>query len=495
MKEFSLRTACLPAAILAAGPPLLLLATIVVGSEGYAAVISGSTARLGTLFLRSAGLGALTAVLAVILGAGTALWLAGRSGIARTIALAVLPLPLVLPRPVLALAAAGLLGPAAPSGGFAALVLSSIVLAAAWFPVVTLVTLLDLETLPSPALEAASLSADPDGVWFRGILPGLFPALVASGAFVACAAVIDYGVPATFQLPVWATELYSEFSLSGDSGRVAVLSLPLLFLAAAVLPLIARAVRRLPGSGRELRSAVLPARPSVLRRAVVLPAVAALAVPPAVVMVLCSTAGSVAIVREALYDGSGAILSSALFAGTAALLATACASLAAFHLLRSPSTFALGLCLLPAVLPAPLYGLGALAALRYLPAFPALAVALAGRFLPFSLVALLLLLRRSRPDLLDATALVPHPVRRLRLGLRSALPPLIAATAVTAALAFGDLGVTVLLAPPGADPFSVKLFNLLHFGAGDAAAGLALAALPLPLAAWGTAAFTAWRTG
>ena len=492
MRHLTSRLTAFPAVALAAGPALVFLgsATPALLSTGpWRALAAG---RLTTLFLRSITLGLLTAALSAALGAGAALWLASGSGPLRAAGLALLPLPVLLPHPVLALAAASVLGAAAPTGGPGAVLVSAAVLASSWFPVVAGVALVELSALPVQLLEASSLSAGPERTWTRGILPVLVFPVAAAGAFAGCAALGDYGVPATFQLPVWATELYSALSLGAGAGRVATLSLPLLVPMVILLPLLARSMARLPAPGRGAGLGTLPPAPAWLRRVTAIPAALALLLPLEVLTILILEAGTPSRVTAALRTGGDSLVASAVLAAAAGTLVAACVLPAAFEILHRPSPALLAACLLPVLLPAPLHGLGAVGALRSLPPFAALVAAVAGRVLPYALVVALLLLRQRDPLLLDAARLTPGTLRRSWLGLRLGAPALVAAGAVAAALAHGELGVTVLLAPPGAPLFPVKLFNLLHYGASDVAAGLALGALPVPLLAW-AALVLAWR--
>jgi ABC-type Fe3+ transport system permease subunit len=72
-----------------------------------------------------------------------------------------------------------------------------------------------------------------------------------------------------------------------------------------------------------------------------------------------------------------------------------------------------------------------------------------------------------------------------RVELPALRPRLLAAGAVVFALSIGEIGASVLLAPPGRPPVVLSLFNLMHYGYDGTVAGLALALAAGPaVAAW-----------
>jgi len=132
--------------------------------------------------------------------------------------------------------------------------------------------------------------------------------------------------------------------------------------------------------------------------------------------------------------------------------------------------------------PAPLVGVGLISMWnRALPmevygtaAMPVLA-ALA-RFAPFAALVMVAQFRRLDPRLVEAARLLRPGSLAVgtRIWLPMAAPGLVAAAAVVCALTLGELGATLIVAPPGRATVTMRVYNLLHYGATDQVAGLCL---------------------
>ena len=82
----------------------------------------------------------------------------------------------------------------------------------------------------------------------------------------------------------------------------------------------------------------------------------------------------------------------------------------------------------------------------------------------------------------------------LRVRLPLLTPGLLAALCVAFALTLGELGATLIVAPPGQQTLTMRIYNYLHYGASDTVAGLclAMAAGTVVAAAAGAALLAAW---
>jgi len=493
--------ALLPYLLLALGPVAWLLASLPAASPGD---VLG--ARPLALLGRSLGLALGSAVLSIGIGLGAALWMASGNGPLRRAARATYLAPLLLPSHAAALTWVTLLGRESPlrwllealTGlsfspyGPGAAVL---VLALTLFPLVALFALARLDTLEPAVVEAGRLLAPEGRVWGRGVIPMALPAALAGGALVFCLALVDFGVPAMLQVPVYAMEIQAEFAQSGDPARSTWIALPLLLLGGGCL------VAALAGARG---SAVMghAASPGALHRlgvpgglgtwmgiAVVL-AVFSVGGPLAV---LAIEAGSPAPVWEAIRSSRAELGLSLGVAVAAGVVAASIAFPVARRVARPGGGVLLVACLVPLAVPAPLMGI----ALVYLGAVPGLAsiadtgawlvLAHVCRLLPIALIALALDHRRIDPLLHEAAAVhAPHAFRRLLWAdLPLAGPGIVVAASAVLVFSLGEVGTTVLVAPPGYGTFSVKLFNLLHYGASEVAAGMVLCLLLLVVAALG----------
>jgi len=464
--------------------------------------------RIVRLFLNSVALSLAVGIVGTAWGALAALCLAGcRNGI-RRLGVLLLPLPLLTPPYILAVTWWSLLDrgtligrlflPVMQAGGTLSDALGAVLLLSfGWFPIPALLLLSAMRRLPGDVLDAARIQAGQGAVWIRGLIPLLAPSALAGGALLSCLTLTAYGVPALFQVRTLTLEMHAEFSSSGDPVRAAIPAVPLLLAAGAVLWVLHLLARgngppSTPPSGGWPEGLHQPPCIAIPVRAVGLITLALLCTP---VLLMAAKAGSWRqVVRSGVDSWNEISVSLALGAG-AAILCTICALPLARLLTRRPSPGTLVLGLLPLAIPAPLFSLGVLGiwspllAGTHLP----LVVALAGRLMPFALLSQFVIFRTLDPLLFEMGELHPVPPTRrlLRVTLPLLLPGVAVGGAVTFALTLGDLGSSVLLDPPGAGTFPVKLFNLLHYGAGDQVAGMALCILPIVYLLWGLAVLLA----
>jgi iron(III) transport system permease protein len=142
---------------------------------------------------------------------------------------------------------------------------------------------------------------------------------------------------------------------------------------------------------------------------------------------------------------------------------------------------------LPLAVPPPLAGIALVSAtngpwLDWARATPlALVLAHAARLLPFAAFAAAAQVRRIDPRLLEAASL--HDVGAWRRFWRVRLPLMVPAAAVAWLVVFvfslGELGVSLLVVPPGQATLPIRVYNLMHYGATDTVAALCLVALGL----------------
>jgi iron(III) transport system permease protein len=119
-----------------------------------------------------------------------------------------------------------------------------------------------------------------------------------------------------------------------------------------------------------------------------------------------------------------------------------------------------------------------------------------GRTLPLAVFVCVLQLRRADPALYAAARLHDVGWRRRILKVRLPLlaPGLLTAAILVFVLSLGELGASLLVVPAGMATVSLRLYNLLHYGAGEPVAGLALLVLLLVAAGGGLALVLArWR--
>jgi iron(III) transport system permease protein len=174
-----------------------------------------------------------------------------------------------------------------------------------------------------------------------------------------------------------------------------------------------------------------------------------------------------------------------LAAATASLLfAVALAWLARRGGLRAAPAFLVTACLL--AIPGPVFGIALIWLLNrpdqpwllalYDHRFFAPVLALALRGLPLSVLVLWHALRTLPEDTLEMAAIQgAGPLRRiLAIGLPQRWAALPVAWLVALAVAWGDLGASVLIVPPGTNTLAIRIAGLAHFGVDDQLAGISL---------------------
>jgi iron(III) transport system permease protein len=140
------------------------------------------------------------------------------------------------------------------------------------------------------------------------------------------------------------------------------------------------------------------------------------------------------------------------------------------------------LAVVPLVIPSSLVGIGLILiwnrahlppvyGSRWMPVLGALA-----RFTPVAAIALLAQLKRVDPALLEAARIYQRDDWQTWVRVRVPLlaPGLLAAAGLVFVLTAGELGATLLIAPPGLATLTMRIYNYLHYGASETVAGLGL---------------------
>ena len=191
--------------------------------------------------------------------------------------------------------------------------------------------------------------------------------------------------------------------------------------------------------------------------------------------------GSFEVLAETIRAAGDEISSTLWISLLAALLSTPIAIPIAQRLLNG-SLLLWSLVTLPLAVPSPLIGIGLIAIWNHAAtariytstAMPIMAAI--ARFAPLAALMLLTQMRRTDPILLDAARIQQkndlHTWLRIRLPLLR--PALLGTMAIIFILTAGELGATLLVAPPGEATLAMRIYSFLHYGASEAVAGLGL---------------------
>lgn len=490
------------AALLGAGGEALLR------EPGDALSLALPSGRQATLLLRSVALSACVACLDLALGVlfVCAAWRFGqRLAWMRWFPLVMLAIPPyihALAWNTLVYRLSLWLGAVPPQGFW----MSVWVMAMALLPAGIGVALAGLETVSPALVDAARIHHDDTTVLWRIVVPLASPLLAAGGGLIFLLSFTDYSVPSLFGVNTYALDIFAEFSASHSPARAFLASAPMLLLIILVLAggqRLLRSVAHLPVPG--VSPWRLPPRWTPAFNALqgigLIVAAGQIAVPLAMLLWLSWTGEGL---QTTLQSAVQELRLSFIIAGAAACVSLLLAwILAETRGQRQSNRFAVWLLFLPAAIPAPLIGIG-LAALWNHPGTGALydsalmpVLAALARFAPLAMALAIAQHDRVDPLLWDAARVFQasslHAAWRIRLPLLA--PGLVAGASLVFALTLGELGATLIVAPPGQSTLTLRIYNYLHYGASDVVAGLCLTMALLTLTAGAVSAISLalWR--
>ena len=478
-------------------PIAYLLAVSLSGLDAHSALMLD--ARQGRLLYNTALLGTGTALLATLIGAPLGIALARISLPRKAFFRLALSAPVLLPPYIVGLAWTYL----GSGGGWTySLPAVIVVLSLVFYPVSMLATEAAVRQVDG-RLEEAALMVTPRGRVLRRItLPLAAPGVLAAALMIFVLSVSEFGVPALLQVRVYTTEVFTAFAALYNFTRAIVLTVPLLVLCIIVATIAAVLLGdRLVTTRRSSWT-----RPLVLdewRRSATIAAIAvlivALVLPLAILvdeargarsLAAVLAASGVAIVNSLLLATAGAtvVVSVAVWLGYARARADGrlgqSADILFIVLFAVPSTIVgvglIGLWNRSGPLGA-VYGTDFMLLLGYLARFipvTALALAASTRYVPVS----------------HEEAAAVAGAGWLRTMWRIVLPQiqfgLAAAWVIAFVLVFGELGVSILVAPPGEATLPIRVYTIIANTPSSHVAALALfqtAVIFVPLAALGAA--------
>ncbi len=482
-------------------PVIYMLGVSFVGGDGsfslgnYRQLLIDGRQR--ELLLTSTLLGAGTALLATSVGAPLGLLLArARLPLMRMLRI-LLVIPLVVPTYVTALAWISITGPS----GFAAswlgrdllsawtysLTGAILVLGTSFYPLSMLATEAAARRVNGRLEEAALLVASPRRVLWRITLPLIAPTVAAAALIIFVLALAEFGVPGLLRVRVFTTEVFTSFSALYNFGAGVTLAIPLLAVA-LIIGILAKLMtgERLLAARRNLhpglvlrlgrwRTLVLGFLTIILAASVVLPLTA-----------LAIEAGQPERIISALRASGDAIFNSLSLAAIGATLVVLLAAFLGYARARSDVRLRGLVDLLFIVIfavPSTVVGVG-LIGLWNRPGLPGaiytsqaiILIAYLARFVPVAALMLAASVRQIPVSVEEAAevggaswwrtfACIVLPQMRSGLAV---------AWVVSFIFAFGELGATLLVAPPGESTLPVRVYTLIANTPSSEVAALAL---------------------
>jgi iron(III) transport system permease protein len=522
-KRLTLSVAALALAGVGLLPVLTMIARSLLVDErfsvgAYAALLASSQ-RLLPLFGNSLFLAACVAFFATLIGAPLGILLS-RTDLPWRGALAILlALPFLVPPYVIAVAWFAALN---PSGWFARLApegasefLSSkffgvwgcvATLSTTFAPIVMLLTMAYVGAV-NPRLEQAGLLASgwPNVLW-RITLPLIAPEIMFASVLVFLLALGEVGVPTFLRYPVYPTEVLTQFAAFYDFSAATAAALPMLIIAAAVLAMEMTFLRA-PSIESGTGGTDIPNAPIALGRwrlpLFCLASAWTLLTVIAPFAALFNQAASFDVFTAAFAHAGDSILRSIAFAAIGATFLTVlgffCGYLIhekALRFWRSVDALTLFLFTLPGtVIGVGLISLWNHPATNLIYATPAIVIL--GFLAQYALIPTRMAaatLQRIPPSLENAAELAGAS---WFMVLREIITPLatrglIATWAICYVFCMRDLGVAMVVYPPGSDTLTVRIMTLMANGAPSLIAALCVILIVVTLAPVALAVL--WRT-
>ena len=347
-------------------------------------------------------------------------------------------------------------------------------------------TLIGLESVDPDLIEAARMTRSDIHNLFKVIFPLAKPLILAGSGFVFLLSFTDYSIPSLFHLNVYSLESFAEFSASSEPSRAFLSAFPLLLITVLVLSASQGALRNAalkPTWQIHPRTAspLWPAWFVTLQWLGIVLLLAQIFIP---LFMLTITVGTWDNLAGAATSARSEILFTFLISVITAILCLPMGLAAASKLVKRDNYRKMWwfLVTVPLAVPAPLIGIGLITiwnkpfvgivyGSNLMPVLAALA-----RFTPLAAIVLLAQLRRIDPLLTDA-ARVFHTRQSktwIQIHLPMLAPGILAAGFIAFALCAGELGATLIVAPPGQATLTMRIFNYLHYGASETVAGLCL---------------------
>jgi iron(III) transport system permease protein len=459
-------------------------------------------ARQRALLSNSAVVAVGTAVLSTMLGAPLGFGLARMPIANRAVVRILLTAPMLLPPYTVALAWVYLgLFPSWTYSVWSAVVVLSLV----YYPVVMLATEVALRQMDPHLEEAGLVVAAPARVLFGITLPLVATAICGGALIVFVLAISEFGVPALLRVRVYTTEVFTAFAALFDFGRAMALTVPLLVLAGGTSACAAWLLGSRMVGGRRHMSTAGTITPVAWRKPIVTIGVVAFSLAIVVpVVVLMRESGDVLAAARGSWPS---IRISLVLAALGATIVVPVGGILGYARARTQSHFASAIDALWVVLfavPSTIVGVALIgmwnrsgpAGMLYGTLAMLLLVYLA-RFVPVAALITAASVRQI-PQSHEESAAVAGVgwLRTLRTIILPQIAGGLAATWVIAfVFAFGELGASILVSPPGESTLPIRIYTIIANTPSSVVAALALLQLSVvlvPLAAG--AMFAARRT-
>ena len=449
-------------------PPLYMLSAIA-RSPAPMATLRGALldSRQLSLLATTVLLGLMTAGLATAIGAVLGLVLARTALPYKTALRIALVGPAVLPPYVIALAWMSIAGGSAFSLPGAALVLTVV-----FYPLAMLATEVGLRRVDPRLEEAGLLVTTPTRVLRRITGPLALPNVISAALVIFVLAISEFSVPGLLRVRVFTTEIFTAFAGLYDFSRATLLSLPLLIVSFVVAASAAIGFGTRIVTTRRPIHGVTPLRLDRWRMAAITLVACAIVILGAIpLVVLVSEAVQSEAIGAVLRNSSKAITNSLAVAAVAATAVTALGvALGDVRAHARPRVATvLDMCwVVLFTVPSTVVGIGLIAIWNRSGAGglygtrTMLVLAAVARFAPIGALAIAAALRSVPKSHGEAAAVAGAgwSWTMMRIVLPEIRIGLAAVWVTVFILAFGEVGASILVAPPGESTLPIRVYTL-----------------------------------
>lgn len=349
-----------------------------------------------------------------------------------------------------------------------------LVLSLVFYPLTMLAMEVALRRVEPRLEEAALVVASPGRVLRRITLPLVAPSVAAAALIIFVLAVSEFGVPGLLRVRVFTTEVFTAFAALYDFSRATILTLPLLGLSILVAAVAALLVgERLVATRRGLGSAQPLAFEGWTRRASAAAACVLAIALVAPLAVLTREALAVPSVAAVVQGSREAIRNSLTLAALGATIVTLLAVWLGYARARARPRLGVLADVLFVVLfavPSTVVGVGLIGVWNRAGVFGRLygtdgmlLLTYLARFLPVAALALAAGVRYVPTSHEEAAAVGGAGWWRtmIRIVLPQIKLALLATWIVVFILAFGELGASILVAPPGEATLPIRIYTII----------------------------------
>lgn len=362
-----------------------------------------------------------------------------------------------------------------------------LVLSMSYFPFVFIMTAGGLQSIDKKMEEVALASRGKWPTLARITIPMISPHILSGAIFVFIFAAIDFSVPDILRTHVYPVEIFIQFSAFYDESTATLLSAPLVLTTLFLLVIQKgymkdRSYFHMSGMNQHPNIFALGRfrLPAFVWCLMVLGA--SLGLP---IGVLAEQAGPISTYINVFQSSWEQIGFSLVVAGAGALATLVLAT--SFSLVIDRATIKIKplvefLSFVPLAIPAITIGIGLIKVwnrplLDAVYATPLiLIIGCMTRFFSFSAIVVSCGLKQISPRLEEAGRLFDpswfRVTRKIMIPLLA--PSLSVGFFIVFILSFAELGATLLVIPPGSETIPIKIYNLMHYGAGERVAALSM---------------------